>query len=368
MKCRSTKLGFTLIELLITISLIVVLVSILTVALGAARTAAQVAETQSRMSALKQATVRFKEDVGYYPAVLDTNRNLATLPAFPSPTSGTPQQMYRYQAQDWYSITSPAEYLIGYGNQAQDGYGRLPGSQQNDPDYIEMPRFGFRHPGMDGVWRATDVFAGAGAGSVIDRSPSTRGMLFGPYLEVENEQMFGRIMHDSNGEPLRDPVTRNIKVFYPGDPELAALTIAEQQALPMVIVDTWGNPIRYYRAMYPNPADPTLPLSGIARTFPQSNSYDRPTLSDYFVLRPSEFESNKALDGTLPDFREGLGQTNGDRSTTFELQAGQFAFFSAGPDQQMNAFIRSDAFGLPDNDGEYATDESNKDNLVEVGP
>ena len=75
MKCRATKLGFTLIELLITISLIVVLVSILTVAFGAARTAAQVAETQSRMSALKQATVRFKEDVGYYPAVLDTNRN-----------------------------------------------------------------------------------------------------------------------------------------------------------------------------------------------------------------------------------------------------------------------------------------------------
>jgi prepilin-type N-terminal cleavage/methylation domain-containing protein len=365
---RHAHLGFTLIELLITISLIVLLVSIMTVALSSARTAAQVAETQSRLTALKQATVRFKEDVGYYPAVLDSNRDLAAFPVFPSPSSGSPQQMYRYQAQDWYSITSPAEFLLGYGNQAQDGYGKLPGSQQGDLDFEELPRFGIRHPGMDGVWRATDVYAGTGSGSVTDRIPSTRGMLFGPYLEIENEQMFGRILHDSNGVPVVDPVTRNTKVFYPGDPELELLTITEQQALPMVIVDTWGTPIRYYRTTYPNPADPMLPLSGIGRTFPQSNNYDRPTLSDYFALRPSEFTEGRALDGTLPDFRDGLAQQSGDRSTTFELQSGRFAFFSAGPDQKMNAYIRSDAFGLPGNTDELATDEANVDNIVEVGP
>jgi prepilin-type N-terminal cleavage/methylation domain-containing protein len=368
MKLRSTHFGFTLIELLITISLIVVLVSILTTALGAARTAAQVAETQSRLTALTQATVRFKEDVGYYPAVLDSSRNLATLPVFPSPTSGTPEQTYRYQAQDWYSITSPAEYLLGYGNRAQDGYGKLPGSLPIDPDYVEMPRLGFRHPGMDGVWRATDVYAGAGSGALLDRSPSTRGMLFGPYLEVENEQMLGRILHDADGDPIIDPVTRNVKVFYPGDPELEQYSMSEQQELPMVIVDTWGTPIRYYRTLYPNPSDPTKPLSGIARVFPQSNYYNRPTLSDYFTLRPSEFAVGRALDGTLPDFRDGLAQATGDTSTTFELQTGRFAFFSAGPDQQMNAHIRSDAFGLPGNDGDNATDEANVDNIIEVGP
>ena len=368
MKRHRLHLGFTLIELLITISIIVLLVSLTTLALSSARTAAQVAETQSRLHALTQATVRFKADVGYYPAVLDTNRDLSVFPVFPSPTSGTPQQMYRYQVQDWYSITTPAEFLMGYGNQFQDGYGRLTGSQPNDADYSELPRFGIRHPGMDGVWRATDVFASAGSGSMTDRRPSNRGQLFGPYLEVENQQMFGRIVHDSNGTPIVDPVTGNVKVFYPGDPTLEQLDIADQQALPMVIVDTWGTPIRYYRALYPNPTDPMLPLSGIGRVFPQSNNYSRPTLSDFFALRPSTFEEGKALDATLPDFRDGLLQRTGDPSTTFELQTGQFAFFSSGPDQKMNAYIRSDAFGLPDNTDEFATDEANIDNIVEVGP
>ena len=365
------KRAFTLIELLITISIIVLLVSILTVALTSARTSAQVAETQSRLTALSQATIRFKEDVGYFPAVLDIQRNLADFPPEPWMTKGTPKQTYRGQVQNWYSITSPSEYLIGYGNRNQDGYGRLPGSQNNDPDFKEIPRLGIRHPSMDGVWRATDVTAGGTSinqqwefGRLRFRFPFDRGKLYGPYLEIENEQMFGRLAFDiDDTTPLTNPVTGQLMVFYPGDPEY-------DLTQPIVIVDTWGTPIRYYRTLYPRPLPSITPKPhmSIAKTYPPSNTYDRPTMSDYFILRPSSFEQGKVIDGYLADFMDGLTVDSGHTSTTMELQTGQFAYFSAGPDQQSNNSIRVDAFGLPDNDGVNATDESNADNLVEVGP
>jgi type II secretory pathway pseudopilin PulG len=307
--------------LLITISLIVILVSILTLALGAARTAAQVAETQSRLTALKQATVRFKSDVGYYPAVLDDQRNLAAFPIYPSPTSGSPQQMYRYQVQEWNSITSPAEFLVGYGNQAHDGYGRLPGAGSGDASWEEIPRFGIRHPNVDGVWRASeggtalsDGSIGTGDGLLTERLPSPRGKLFGPYLEIENEQMYGRLVFETDGEtPKTDPVTGQIKVFYPGDPDYLIDN-------PMIIVDTWGTPIRYYRTLYPNP-EPIFnqdlpPRSGIARVFPPSNNYNRPLLSDFIALRPFKFDPNKVIDTTLPDYMGGFDDAVGDTSTT----------------------------------------------------
>jgi len=362
------KKAFTLIELLITISLIVVLVSILTAALSAARTAAQIAETQSRLTALKNATIRFKDDIGYYPAVLDSHRHWLQLPTFPTPTTGSPQQSYRYLAQSWYSITSPAEYLLAYGNQLEDGYGSYidPEDSSSVLARSETPRFGFRHPGVDGVWQSTDPQeeGSAGSGLLKERRPSARGMLYGPYLETENDQMYGRVAFESSDPfalPQTDPVTGQVKVFYPGDPGYDASN-------PMVIVDTWGSPIRYYRALYPTSSDPTLPVSGIANVFPQNNNYDRPVLSDYFVLRPFSFEPDKVIDTTLPDFMSGVDVPTGDTSTSIELQAGQFAYFSAGPDQKQNNYIRSDYFGQPGNEGDEGTDEANADNIIEVGP
>jgi hypothetical protein len=344
----------------------------LTLALSSARTSAQVAETTSRLTALKQATILFKEDIGYLPAVLNAQRGLAEFPVFPGPDTGSPQSMYRFQAQQWYSITSPAEFFIGYGNRDQDGYGILPDTVPGDPDFPdseEIPRFGIRHPSLDGVWRATDIYAfpGNGDGSLESRLPAFKGKLFGPYLEIENDQMLGRIKLDDNN-PLIDPVTGQIKIFYPGDPDYPVDDLDELRAMPIVIVDTWGGPIRYYRAVYPGPADTTLPETGISRFYPQSSSYNRPTLSDYFVLRPSEFDPNHVIDGTLADFMDGQNVISGDTSTTFELQTGQFAYFSAGPDNKANNFIRADAMGLAGNDGRDATDEVNADNLVEVGP
>ena len=355
---RHHRVGFTLIELLITISIIILLVSVLTVALVSARTSAQVAETQSRLTALRSATVRFKEDIGYYPAVLDAQRSLLPLPNVDIPTD------YRADAQEWYSITSPAEYLIGYEDRSYDGFGRLPGAPSNGPSFPEMPKLGIRHPGMDGVWRATHTFANQsddGVAMVSDRNPFTNGKVYGPYLEVENEQMFGRLAFEPGvSQPMVDPVTGKTKIFYPGD-------AGYDTNQPMVIVDSWGTPIRYYRTVYPLPFDLTKPHMSIAKTYPPSNSYDRPTMSDYVVLRPFEFEEGKVIDGSLADFRDGTSQSTGDTSTTMELQTGQFAYFSAGPDEQSNEYIRADVLGL-DGNVDFPTDETNADNIIEVGP
>ena len=112
----SKRKAFTLVELLMTISLIIILVGALVAALNSARTSAMAADTTSRLTTLKAATIRFREDVGYLPAILDMNRNLATLPSFPDFSTGGALNSYRYINQSWYSITSPAEVFLGYGN------------------------------------------------------------------------------------------------------------------------------------------------------------------------------------------------------------------------------------------------------------
>ncbi len=368
---RSTSpKGFTLIELLVTITIIVILVSVLALALVSARTSAKEVETQSRLSALSAATVRFKDDIGYYPAVLNIDRHLDFyqnpgdqnfFPPFPPSDIDN----HREEMQMWYSITSPAEFLLGYGDRAEDGYGRLPLDHDDPEEYdaseAEMPRFGIRHPSLDGVWRATDMHTGNGTGAITDRKPSFRGRLYGPYLEINNEQMLGRIRLDNDGNPYTDPVTKQMKVFYPGDPDY-------RLEEPLVIVDSWGSPIRYYRLLYPSPSNPITPQMGITRTFPPSSLYDRPTLSDYFVLRPYTFKPDEVVDGFLPDFMEGESSSTGDTSTTLELQIGQFAYFSPGPDQLFNQYIRADYLSQDAVFGNEVTDEVNFDNMVEVGP
>ena len=358
---HTTRHGFTLLELLITISIIVILIGVLTAALVGARTAAQVAETESRLTSLNNATVQFKNDIGYYPPILQDDGDLSR------PTNSYPNAFYRVTNQSWYSITSPAEYFLGSGDRERDGYGRVVGSSNNDPDYKEMPRFGLRHPGVDGVWNATLDEDGdepwLNDGSLALRRPTPRGKLYGPYLEIENDQMYGRIVIQ-NGAPLTDPVTGQVKVFYPNDPELEGATNTS-----LVIVDTWGTPIRYYRPIYPAPLNQTSPYSGISKVYPLSNTVARPTLSDFFALRPYDFRPGQVMNGSLPDFMNGVSNPVGDVSTTMELQTGKFAYFSAGPDQKANNFIRADVYGLPGNsDPNTATQEVNEDNIVLVGP
>jgi len=192
------------------------------------------------------------------------------------------------------------------------------------------------------------------------------GKSYGPYIEIENEQMLGRIVLDSNGNAMVDPITKEPAVFYPGDPEYDLES-------PMVLVDSWGSPIRYYRRVYPfrnqlRPPDAginRMTESGIARVFPPTAEYGRPTLSDYIVLRPFNFTENHVV-ASLDDYS--VPGSEGDRATSQVLQTGTFAYFSPGADLQLNQRIRADIFGLLGNSDDDATEEYNADNIVEVGP
>ena len=370
---NTTRFGFTIIELLVTITLIVILVSAMVLGMKSARTAAQIAETTSRLMALKQATVWFKEEIGYLPPVLDDQRNLKSAGIAGNPLQFPPlatpgnYENYRFQIQPWYSITTPADFFLGYGDQIDDGFGRVAGADSNHPSWGEMPRMGIRHPGIDGVWRGTDIHlnppAPSGSGLRADRRTQDSGKIFGPYLDVNNDQMLGRILVNEQGITQRDPVTDAIKVYYPGEP-------GYHIDQPMVVVDSWGTPFRYYRPLYPfvEPnIDGDLRMQiGVSKSYPPSNSYTKPTLSDYIVLRPFDFPTDKVIDGFFPDFSDGNVLT-GDTSTSIELQTGQFAYLSSGPDKKTNDWIRADVAGLagPMN---LETDEFNKDNMVEVGP
>ena len=356
------------------IVIIVMLIGILFVATSAARNSAKRSETRSRMNSMAQGTVMFQHDIGYLPPILNDARSLADFPNWPPTGLQENEQIsYRGTAQSWFSITSPAEYLLGYGGRNVDGYGsyRLLGGPLQLTD--ESPPLGIRHPANDGVWGATDPYGGdtaniEGGWDLLDRAYAigAGGKSYGPYIEIENEQMLGRIVLDSDGNAMVDPITREPAVFYPGDPEYDLES-------PMVLVDSWGSPIRYYRRVYPfrnqfRPPDPAtegITESGIARVFPPSAQYGRPTLSDYIVLRPFNFTENHVV-ASLGDYS--VPGSEGDKATSQVLQTGTFAYFSPGADRQLNQRIRTDIFGLLGNSDDDATEEYNADNIVEVGP
>ena len=181
--------ALTLVELLVVIGVIAMLVGLLIVGINAAQKRAQKMNTQFLLSSISQALSRFKSDHGYYPPVLGDPSELTggqlgwptTASATPktqigfardlmappiNPSSGTTNTKVSQWApqeatalQNWYSLTSLAEYLIGAGDRSQDGYGicgELPDTVPTDPlpGQRELPRAGIRSPGMDGVWGA----------------------------------------------------------------------------------------------------------------------------------------------------------------------------------------------------------------------
>ncbi len=387
--------GFTLMELMTTIVIIVILVSILSVAVSTARTTAKKVATQSLLGAMSKATVLFRSDIGYLPPVLAADRSLPTAdnefpPVFPPNQLGggnqSPFPNFREDLQQWYSVTSPAEFLLGWSSHNTDGYGRKGGNWTD-----ESPRLGIRHPGLDGAWGATDSYmdgspntgVGDGDGSVRGRSAfasKLSGRSYGPYLEIDNKKMLGRMPLDANGEAKVDPVTMQPLILFPGDAGYADLLPYDEDGdgglndpFPTVIVDSWGSPIRYYRPLYPwlissDSAGNSPAQTGLARRYPSSVDPFRPTLSDFFVLRPGEFDENEVANAVLDDFSNGVG-LGGDRSTTLALRSGDFAYFSAGPDRMLNPYMRADeaAFEGQGMNG-YDTDQYNKDNIVEIGP
>ncbi|HMN95386.1 MAG TPA: type II secretion system protein [Phycisphaerales bacterium] len=356
--------GFTLVEMLVTVAVIIVLVTILLGALTLGGRRAQATRTAFLMSSIGQALVRFREDHGYLPPILGRRDFAAAetptgLPMIagrerdainpPDPNSNG----FGTDLQAWYSETSLAEYLLGYGDRTQDGYGivgdvtqvlsQFPGSFGAK----ETPPLGIRSPGFDGVWGAwTNPRSGFAADGSLEARNLTgfvstppasapiaanndrlEGRVYGPYLELRDGSAVGRI--DVNGN-----------VVFPGDE-----TYDERR--PAVIADAWGEPIRYYRRGHV----PREPKAIDARI----------NLGDVFALRPWSFgpgeEAFGLADGSTDMVSQlpGGGTVVGDNATARALQSADFALLSSGPDKQWSRLRRADPA------------ERNKDNIVEVG-
>ncbi len=154
--------GFTIVELMIVIAVIILLLSILIVAVNAATRTAQSANTLTLMNSMKQALVRFKADIGYYPPLFGPPPGPGSGVSSPDflrqlfpPPDPPPSPQYRDRIQNWWSSAAMAEYLLGYGNHEQDGYGIVPSNEPIRDWDQETPPTGIRHPGRDGVWGAT---------------------------------------------------------------------------------------------------------------------------------------------------------------------------------------------------------------------
>ncbi len=350
--------GFTIIELLTVVGIIVTLVGILIVAVSASSKAAQAASTRSVMGAVSRALVQFKTDMGYLPPVLGFAGNgpspvgnvgyLRDL-ILPTAIGSAPTPPEVAQIQNYYSMTSLVDYLIGPGGRDEDGYGGVPPFPQPDPvplppGFKERPLVGIRSPLKDGVWGAyANPRAGSQAiggfsrrnlpqGATANNSTvaNVSGRVLGPYLELKDGSSMGAIVGT-------DAVTGQPIVAKAGDNNWNATA-------PKVLLDYYGQPMRYYRRGYAN-GDPVR--IGAKTTGGIGGAGMGWDLSDIFVLRPKSFAPNTEI--------EGLADGNGDAATSRSLQTADFALFSSGPNQRADYTVRRDATLF------------NEDNIVEVG-
>ena len=345
--------AFTIIELLVVVGIIVTLVGLLIVAVSRSAKASQEASTRSLMATVSRGLTQFRTDLGYLPPVLGypssgpssegTVGYLRDL-VLPPTSSASPSSQQVAVLQSYYSMTSMIEYLLGPGGRDQDGFGAVGIPLGGTAGMKEMPPVGIRSPLKDGVWGAfSNPRTGStgalgnfsrrnlpqGNGANTSTLPNVSGRSLGPYLELKDGSLLGAIVgSDSSGLPI---------VARAGDNNW-------RSDAPKVLLDYYGQPIRYYRRGYSDGDPRRVGGKQVGGGGGVGIGWD---LSDIFVLRPQRFAPNTEVDG-LPD-------GNGDSTTSRLLQMSDFALFSSGPDQLANFGVRADAAGL------------NADNVVEVG-
>ena len=254
------------------------------------------------------------------------------------------------QIQNYYSMTAMVEYLIGPGGKDEDGYGAIGTvSQWTDPAVKiaalkESPAAGIRSPLKDGVWGAYSNpntgtqspgnFSRRNLPQGIAANTSTvanvSGRMLGPYLELKDGSLLGAIVGT-------DSVTGQPIVARAGDNNW-------NPTAPKVLLDYYGQPIRFYRKGYANGDPKRVGGKEVGGGLGTGVGWD---LSDIFVLRPQSFLPNTEIDG--------LADGNGDTTTSRSLQMADFALFSSGPDQRADFTVRRDVTLF------------NEDNIVEVG-
>ena len=345
--------AFTIIELLTVVGIIVVLVGLLIVAVSSASKAAQAASTRSMMGAVSRALTQFKTDRGYLPPVLglpttgaSQNGSVGYLRdlVLPPILTGGSTPLEATQIQNYYSMTAMVEYLIGPGGRDEDGYGAIGIPANTTQGFKELPPAGIRSPLKDGVWGAYSNpnqgtqslgnFSRRNLPQGIAANTSTvanvSGRILGPYLELKDGSLLGAIVGT-------DSVTGQPIVARAGDNNWSPTA-------PKVLLDYYGQPIRYYRKGYANGDPKRIGGKQVGGGSGVGIGWD---LSDIFVLRPQKFEPNTEMDG--------IADNNGDPTTSRSLQMADFALFSSGPNQRADFTVRRDATLF------------NEDNVVEVG-
>jgi prepilin-type N-terminal cleavage/methylation domain-containing protein len=363
--------AFTLTEMLVVVAILAILISTLFVAVNVASRRTQNVKTQFLMGTISSGLVQFNTDHGYYPPVLGRAPNAPTNPV---------QSLYRdvrrindlpgsnivAKQQEWYSYTTLAEYLLGFGTRDQDGYGalrRAPAGSAPEVGDREFPALGIRSPGRDGCWGAIEsphpqFTASNFAGRFVARNPSFQpkypsgnqqvdvpqpgnaawnrvttieGRVYGPYIDSLDDNLVGGIsgIDSATGKPI-------IVTADTYQPATGAPTFDQ---LPKTILDYWGEPITYTRTPYID-----NDLRSNAPTLP--NSATPMSLGDVFVLRPWEVDERQRSAGVLDG--------NNDDTSTAQLRGASFALVSAGRDRKIDRSVRRDL------------NEFNKDNIIEV--
>lgn len=344
--------AFTLTELLVVIAIVVLLLGTLFVAINAASKRAQIAKTQFLMNTISSGLAQMNTDFGYFPPVLGVRDQS-------SGTSGFARDVVRYndtvvsggddvaRMQNWFSYTTLAEYLLGYGHRGEDGYGIIRGAPAG-PGNKEAPPFGIRSPGPDGCWGAIDApqpgfvnFRGyyrarnparlatpPAITSTAWNTQQVEGRVYGPYIDSIDERLVGGLTgFDAAGRPTI--VTND---------QIGAGSTVSFDALPKCILDYWGEPISYHRAPYGgDDLKSSVPAQGGGFL----------NLGDVFALRDWEIDTSEQSAGAV--------DARGDNSSSAMLKGASFALVSRGGDRSIDRSARRDL-------GEF-----NKDNVVQVG-
>jgi len=349
---RPRRGGFTLTELLVVVAIIVLLIGSTFVAFGAAAKRAQKTRTQFLLGSISTGLAQFQTDFGYLPPVLGRRDSGAgprglgrDVVGFAQAAGGTAVE----KQQNWTSYTTLAEYLLGYGNRSEDGFGAIAGDTA-PPGGKENPPFGIRSPGSDGCWGAVDAMppnaSTASAGFYRVRNPSREatppainntawnarlvdGRTYGPYVDAVDERLVGGL---TGFDPQGRPIIVTAEQWNAGNP-----TVPFDQ-LPKCLLDYWGEPIAYYRNPYAG-TDLRSEVSDGAGGFLN--------LGNVFALREWDVPPDEVS--------QGAADASGDTSSSVALKGAAFALLSLGPDKNFNRTVRRDL-------GEF-----NKDNVMEVG-
>ncbi|MBL8746590.1 MAG: prepilin-type N-terminal cleavage/methylation domain-containing protein [Phycisphaerae bacterium] len=230
---RSARAGvrraaFTIVELMVVVAVVGVLITILLVAFRGARSSAQQALATRLLATVGQAVESFEREVGYLPPLLvydappngrvllgnqppvsDTNPSLVVPEAKWPDASDAGQLRAELEQTRFGSEFTLAAYLLGTGDIDNS---ELPGLTvgRNDANDDGQAGPGFRDPGPDRSW-------GGGRDRSVQRAETTAtkiGRVYGPYL---------------------DPAG------------LADHLRLDQRTGLFKLMDSWNQPIRYYK-------------------------------------------------------------------------------------------------------------------------